>query len=89
MKRKKGFTLHVICGENIIVAEGYENVDFSRIIKMNESAVYLWNKVEDCDFTAEDLASLLREEYEVDEQTALADAQTLIEKWLKAGIIEP
>ena len=42
MKAKKGFKLRDVCGEKIIVAEGKENIDFSNIISMNESAAYLW-----------------------------------------------
>ena len=44
MKAKTGFHLRNICGENVIVAEGIENIDFSKIISMNESAAYLWQK---------------------------------------------
>ena len=88
MKIKKGFRLRNICGENVIVAEGIENIDFSKIISMNESAAYLWQKVGDESFTAEDLARLLCEEYDVDEATAQADAQTVAEQWVNAGIVE-
>ena len=89
MKAKKGFNLRTVCGENIIVAEGKENIDFSNIISMNESSAYLWKKVQQMDsFTAEDMAHLLTEEYEVDDATALADAKTLASQWLKAGIVE-
>jgi len=88
MKAKKGFNLRTICGENIIVAEGKENIDFSNIISMNESSAYLWNQIQQKEFTAEDLAALLVKEYEVDEETALEDARTLAQQWLKAGIIE-
>ena len=35
MKQKTGFVLRNICGENIIVAEGKENMNFSNIISMN------------------------------------------------------
>ena len=45
MKVKKGFILHEICGENIIVAEGKENIDFNAIISMNETAAYIWNNI--------------------------------------------
>ena len=45
MKIKKGFVLRDICGENIIVAEGKENIDFTKIISMNESAALLWEGV--------------------------------------------
>lgn len=88
MKAKKGFNLREVCGEKIIVAEGKENIDFSNIISMNESSAYLWEKIGDKEFTAEDLAKLLTEQYEVDENTALADAQTLAKQWIKAGIVE-
>ena len=45
MKTKKGFNLRQVCGENVIVAEGVENIDFSSIISMNESSAYLWNNI--------------------------------------------
>ena len=89
MKAKKGFKLRQICGENIIVADGIENIDFSSIISMNESSAYLWQAIQDKEqFSTEELATLLTEQYEVDEATALSDSQTLVDQWLKAGIIE-
>jgi hypothetical protein len=88
MKTKKGFNLRNVCNENIIVAEGVENIDFSKIISMNESSAYLWKKVQGTDFTAEDLCRLLTEEYDVDEATALADAKAVAKQWTEAGIVE-
>ena len=88
MKIKKGFNLRTICGEQIIVAEGIENIDFSKIISLNESSAYLWNAVAGKDFTAEDLANLLSERYEVDEATALADAKEISQKWVEVGIVD-
>lgn len=89
MKAKKGFNLRDVCGEQIIVAEGKENIDFSNIISMNESSAYLWRKVQQMEqFTSEDLAGMLTEQYEVDMDTALSDAKTLVGQWLQAGIID-
>lgn len=88
MKAKPGFKLHKICGENIIVAEGRENIDFTYIINMNDTSAYLWNAVEGKDFDDKALAKLLTDEYEVDYDTALADANTLIQQWIKAGIVK-
>ena len=88
MKAKPGFNLRVVCGENIIVAEGEENIDFSNIISMNESSAYLWQNIQGKVFTHEDLVGLLTQEYEVDETTALKDVKALTELWLQAGIIE-
>lgn len=88
MKAKPGFNLRVVCGENIIVAEGEENIDFSNIISMNESSAYLWQNIQGKEFTHVDLVGLLTQEYEVDEATALKDVKALTELWLQAGIIE-
>ncbi len=88
MKIKNGFVLKSICGENIIIAEGKENIDFSKIISLNESAAYLWKKVEGVNFTPQTLAELLVEEYEVSNERALVDAETLAKQWLEAGIVE-
>jgi len=87
MKIKKGFELRVICGEAIVVAHGKENIDFSKIISLNESAAYLWRQVEGKDFDAALLAKLLTEEYEVDEATALRDAEKTMTDWQEAGLI--
>lgn len=88
MKAKTGFNLRNVCGEQVIVAEGRENIDFSNIISMNETSAYLWNAIQDKDFTIDDLVKLLTKEYDVDEQTARKDAQTLANQWLEAGICE-
>ena len=88
MKAKPGFNLRVVCGENIIVAEGEENIDFSNIISMNESSAYLWNSIQGKDFEVKDLIDLLIEMYEVDEETATRDARLLVDQWKQAEIIE-
>ncbi len=88
MKAKKGFRLRNVCGENILVAEGVDNIDFSRIISMNESSAYLWNKIGVKDFTEDDLVTYLTEEYDVSKDVAKADVKVLVEKWLEANIIE-
>ncbi len=88
MKTKKGFKLRNVCGENIIVAEGIENIDFSRIISMNESAAYLWKEIQEKEFDREELVDLLLKEYDVDDDTARKDVEQLLDKWKEAGIIE-
>ena len=88
MKAKHGFNLRTVCGENILVAEGEENIDFSNIISMNESSAYLWNSIQVKDFEVKDLVDLLIEMYEVDEETATRDARLLVDQWKQAEIIE-
>ena len=62
MKTKKGFNLRQVCGENVIVAEGAENIDFSSIISMNESSAYLWNSIQGKEFDKNNLVELLTQE---------------------------
>lgn len=89
MKAKPGFNLRVVCGENIIVAEGEENIDFSNIISMNDSATFLWTKAQEVEsFTEEDLLAWLTSEYDVEEEVARKDVNTLVQQWQEAGIIQ-
>ena len=88
MRIKEGFELMNVCGENVIVAHGKGNIDFSRVISLNESAAYLWNKVLGTDFTAEQLADLLMEEYDVSRETALTDCKKMMQDWLDAGLTD-
>ena len=88
MKAKKGFKLRDVCGEKIIVAEGKENIDFTKIISMNETAAYLWKNVEGKEFDSDTLMSLLINEYEVDDTTANKDAKNIAKQWIEAGIAE-
>lgn len=86
MKINNGFELREICGEHIVIATGVENIDFSKVVSLNESAAYLWNAVKDGEFTPEMLAALLAEEYDVADDVALADAVALAEYWISAGL---
>lgn len=87
MKINNGFELREMCGEHIVIGTGVENIDFSKVISLNESAAWLWREVEGREFTAETLATLLMQQYDVDEVTALADATTLIARWVSVGLV--
>lgn len=89
MKIKPGFILKDICGEKVIIAHGIENIDFSRMISLNESAVFLWEKLETLGQADEkELTQALCAEYDVDEATAAADVAALCCEWAKQGLIE-
>lgn len=88
MKIKKGFVLRQLLGEYVITGEGLERVNFNKIITLNATAAYLWEAVQDKDFTADSLADLLMDRYEVDKETALKDSETLVKSWTEAGLVE-
>jgi hypothetical protein len=88
MRFKKGYRLRSLGQEFILIAEGLEAVDFSRMISMNESAAFLWKEVEGKDFDAEMLATLLMDNYDISRETAQNDVAALLESWSAAGLIE-
>mgnify|MGYP000732656523 CR=1 FL=1 len=44
MRIKDGFELREICGEHVILSHGMDNIDFSKIISLNETAAFLWKE---------------------------------------------
>lgn len=88
MKLKSGFSLHEVCGEKVLIAEGIENINFSKMVNLNASAAYIWEEIASKEFTAEMLANLLCEEYEVEYNQALNDIDQLILQWKELGLIE-
>lgn len=88
MKIKDGFTLRTMLGENIVVGEGLAQVNFNKLITLNETAAFLWKEVSGKEFTKEDLVQLLLDNYEVEKDRASEDVDKLVDTWIKEGIIE-
>ncbi len=88
MRIKDGFTLRSIVGQYVVIGEGISQVNFNKMITLNDSAAYLWQSVEGKDFSVEDLTRLLTDKYDVSEEKAAADAEILAGKWIDAGIVE-
>jgi hypothetical protein len=89
MKLKSGFVLRDVCGEKVIIGEGIEAVNFNKLISLNDTAAWLWEKAAKLgDFTAQELADALCQEYDVTPECALADVEKLIASWQSAGIVE-
>lgn len=88
MRIKEGFKLRTIVGEHIVTGEGLAQVNFNKIISLNETAAYLWENVSGKEFSVEDLAKLLLDEYDVDEATAFKDAAAIADKWIEIGIVD-
>jgi len=88
MKIKNGFELRDVCGEKVVIAQGLENLDFSKLITLNESAAYLWESITGKTFTETDLVSLLCAEYDVTAEQAATDVQALVAEWKKQGLVE-
>lgn len=88
MRIKEGFELRDVCGEKIVVAHGDRNIDFSKVINLNESAAIMWKAVCGKDFNEDDLVAVLQDNYEVEMETAQADAHRIMQEWQEIGLVE-
>lgn len=89
MYTKNNFELRSICGESVLIAQGVENLDFGKIISLNETAAFLWERLEEAPFDAEKMAALLEAEYEVGHEEALTDCHNLLATWVENLLVAP
>ena len=87
MKIKDGFVLREMCGEYIVAAEGLQNINFNKLISLNSTAAFLWKALEGKEFTIEQMAQLLVNEYGIDMELAMTDSANLIKAWIEAEIV--
>ena len=89
MKIKKGFVLRQVCGENVIVGEGLEAINFGKLLSLNETAAWLWQQAAKMgDFTIDSLVAKLLEEYDVTEDVARNDVSNIVNEWVKVAVVE-
>lgn len=88
MRLVDGFRLRDVMGQATVIGEGAGQVNFNKLITLNESAAFLWRSVEGKDFDAEVLASLLCEEYGIDAELAAKDAEAILARWAEIGLVK-
>lgn len=88
MKIKDGFRLRNVMGQATVIGEGASQINFSKLITLNESAAYLWTSVEDREFDIDTLASLLMGRYGIDRELAERDAAAIADKWKETGLVQ-
>ena len=89
MRVKNGFVLREVCGEQVIMGEGVGALVFGKLLCLNETASWLWQKATEMgDFTVESLADALCNEYDIDLEHAKADISAIVAEWQKVNVIE-
>ncbi len=79
--------LREVAGNSVVVAVGKASLEFNGLIRLNETGVTLWRALEK-GYDVNGLAAALVSEYEIDENTARADAEAFVLKCRNAGILE-
>ena len=79
MKLKNDLILRKVGSDYIIVKPEEGVADLSKVFTLNQSAAYVWETLQEKEFELEDVKRLLTDRFDVDDQTALADAEKLLE----------
>ena len=86
MKLNPEFVLRQVADTWVVLPVGQTSVSFNGMLTLNDSGALLWKTLEQGG-DADALADALCAEYEVERQTALADAQEFIERLSQAGCL--
>ena len=88
MRIKKEFKVREMAGESVVIMQGKFGSDLTRIISLNESALYLWNAIEGKEFDLSCISDLLVQRYGINDEIASRDAARWIEKLEECGLLE-
>lgn len=88
MKIKEQYKVREMAGEHVIIMQGKHGSDLTKIISLNQSALYLWNELQGKEFDTEAVADMLVERYGIDKGVATTDAERWIERLRECNITE-
>lgn len=88
MKLKPGYLIQKIAGENILITGGSGDVDFSKMLVLNDSATMLVQTLIDGEVSMEELVNLLVINYNVEINQAETDIEELLNELKKQNIVE-
>ena len=87
MKLRSDLMLRRLGHECIIVEPGQDTVDMSKVFTFNDTAVFIWERLQGREFTLETVVEMLLENYEVEEDVAKRDALALLQTFKEYGLL--
>lgn len=87
MKRLEEFISREVMGTHVLMPVGATTQKFSGMILTTETGAFIWEHIEDVS-SAQEMAELLTQEFEVSREEALADVEALFAQFKAAGWIE-
>ncbi|PRD54083.1 PqqD family protein [Sphingobacterium gobiense] len=88
MKLRQDLVLRKVGDDYIMVDPSQGMVDLSKVHTLNETAAWLWEQLTGKEVNVEQIATRLCERYDVSREKAIADAESLIQEFDKAGLLE-
>lgn len=83
-ERKK---VRTVAGENIVIMQADGEADMTKVVALNESAMLVYEQLKGKEFAVADVSRVLTDGYEVDEATAMADAEELVASMRREHLI--
>ena len=87
MKLKDGAVITDVTGSKVLVDAGTNGECFHGIIRLNETAALMAEKLQS-GAALEDLINILTSEYDIDTETAKADIETFLDQLRGTGMLE-
>lgn len=87
MKLIPDLILREIAGEKMLVLNGSAGIDLTKVVMLNTTAEYLWNSLQEREFTNEDVEELLIQKYGIEKEQAVTDAGNWIRSMINACLI--
>lgn len=89
MRLKDQLVLREVAGQYVIVPTGERVREVRSIVYISYSAAYLWDYMQDCEFTKDDLVARVMEHFsEVTEEQARADIDDFLKVLEKHNILD-
>ncbi|MDR0232331.1 MAG: PqqD family protein [Dysgonamonadaceae bacterium] len=88
MQIREGLKIRDIAGEKVLIMQGCVGMDMTRVISFNTTAEWLWDTLYGKEFSLEDVTRLLTERFQVDTETATADAKKWIDQLIQYNAVE-
>lgn len=86
MKRKDGFLMQDVAGENLLLPLGSQVLDTNGILTLNATARCVWELLAE-DRSVDELAAVVVERFDVDGERARADVQTFLGEIARLGLL--
>ena len=87
MKIKEGFILRKVGTDHVVVAVGEASKAFHGMIKLNETAAFIWQLVEQ-GLELDEITDKMTETYDVDAETARRCAADFIAQMEENGVLQ-
>ena len=88
MQIKEGLEIRTIAGEKVLIMQGRFGMDMTKVISFNATAEWLWNTLYGRTFSLEDVTRLLTERFQIDAETAEADAKKWMDQLVQCNAIQ-